>query len=184
MKNNNKAFSMVELLVSIVVASIMILTIGILSSISNRTYHKLDKEQTLYNDISYGLKLIQNKVRSSITIPQISPFGGSWASQQLVMTNYDDDPAKQVNFTSTFGLQINGSNRNFVYIADYTNNAWDKTEIILSLPNNNDNILTFTSGTNNSYKAEIKCPSTPGNTSNCKDKIDFDISTTITRRSS
>ena len=57
--------SLVELLVSIVVASILILTIGVLSDIPQKSYKKINSEQQIYNDISYGFKLMQNKVRAS-----------------------------------------------------------------------------------------------------------------------
>src|SRR5690349_13746798 len=65
---NIKGLSIIELLVSLVVSSIIILMVGVLSSIANRSFNKLNKEQSIYSDISHGFRLLQYKVRNAASL--------------------------------------------------------------------------------------------------------------------
>src|SRR5262245_40282490 len=67
MKNKN-GLTIVELLVSILIASILILMIGAMSMIANRSFSKVRDQQSVYNDLSYGFKLLQFKVRAASSI--------------------------------------------------------------------------------------------------------------------
>ena len=87
MKNikNNRAFSLVEMLISIVVAAVLVLTIGVISSLSTSTYASLTNEAKAYNDITYGFKLMQNRVRASSSLG-LTAASGSWVSQRVAVS--------------------------------------------------------------------------------------------------
>jgi len=71
----NNAFTLVELLVGIVTGAIIVLTIGVISTIALSSYKKVSDEAAIYNDLSYGFKLFQNKIRSSKSITKSAPGG-------------------------------------------------------------------------------------------------------------
>ena len=158
---NEKGFSLVELLVSIIVAAILILTTGVLSSIANRSYYKFNSEQQIYNDISYGFKLMQNKVRSAASMSKITTKPNPpWVNgEQLVIG------------TAAFGLYqaAGGTKRDFAYSA----NGTAETEAIFSVPDAN---LTLTIDS-------ISAKSVTITLSGKKDTIPFTIKNTIMRRS-
>jgi prepilin-type N-terminal cleavage/methylation domain-containing protein len=163
MKNikNKKAFSMVEMLVSIIVASILILAIGAISGVSTNVYSGLMREAQIYNDVTYGFKLMQNKVRSAQGI-SIKNQTGSWAGQYLEVGEQG------------FGLYTNTNSRDFVYIEKLTNLA--KREVILSVPNPSPNLsISFTPTTTPTQSFKVTVSGT-------KNNIPFTLSTTILRR--
>ena len=157
MKNikDKRAFSLTEMLVSIVVAAILVLTIGVISRISTGTYASLTKEAQVYNDISYGFKLMQNKVRGSGNHIIIKSVSGSWVSSRLEVGKH------------TFGIFQNGSNREFSYDDGL------KREVIFSVQSSGVLNLTFSSVTNDTATVRLDGE---------KDKIKFDMSTIILRR--
>ena len=164
MKNikDKRAFSLTEMLVSIVVAAILVLTIGVISSISTGTYAGLTKEAQVYNDISYGFKLMQNKVRSSNNQIIISPVSSPWVSQQLNVG------------ANKFGIYQNGSMNEFSYFDGV------KREVIFAVPSNQVFNLTFPLFSTDS--ATVRVDGEILRVDGEKDKIKFDMSTTILRR--
>lgn len=63
--NSNKGFTLTELLVTIVIGGLMMLTMGSISEIGKRSHRKLLRESGGYNDIAYGFKLVRNKVHKT-----------------------------------------------------------------------------------------------------------------------
>ena len=186
---NKKGLSLVELLTSIVISSILILLIGILTSTANSSFNKYNREQAIYNDISYGFKLMQNKVRASTVFSKAlkpgTPALVDWRSDQLVVG------------AITFGVYRNL--RNGKYYRDFVA-ATGTQELILSVPDDGDsdnNLLMTINGcdcTRNgptiydctTPPATTACSGTPKSATlvltGKKDNIPFDMETTIAKR--
>ena len=179
---NKKGITLVELLVSMIVASILILTVGVLSSTANRSFKKLTSKQQIYNDISYGFKLTQNKVRASSGIGKVlKPNGTPWRSDKLVIG------------ISEFGIYRNGTSRDFVFIPDLSSETTQ--EKILSVPDSNDSDSNLVMSINcdctraspTTYNcSNSSCTVTPKSVTlvltGTKDNIPFDMETTILKR--
>ena len=131
MKRNIKAFSLTELLVSLVVASILILGIGVLANISYGSSGKLQKDSDLYSGIMYGLKVIQNRTHGATQgltkINQVSP----WVSDQLIVDN-ESFGFCQLN-TSTNLCQAGSSTIGFIHLPDKSNP--NNVEVFVLVPN-------------------------------------------------
>jgi len=108
-KTDSGGFSLIEMLVSIVVASIMMLTIGVLSTIANSSFNKLIRIQKLYDDISIGLKYAQNRVRASDSI-LITSLGNPWVGEQIQVTG----TINGLSQTQTLGLCLDNGQTNLV----------------------------------------------------------------------
>lgn len=159
MKNKN-AFTMVELLVSIVVASILILSIGVLSQLSLQSHQKLRKEADLFGEIAYGFKLMHNKAHSSVSLVR-NLMGGTWTSDQISVDE------------GTFGLQDNLNNSNltdFVFLQ-----SGGTRDIILTAPKSPSpiNFLLSNYVVNKTIKIELN---------RTNDKSPFKFETTLLRR--
>ena len=159
MKNKN-AFTLTEVLVSILISAILILTIGVISSISNSTHTKLEREAQVYNDITYGFKLIQNRVHSVSSIKPPINQTGNWIGQHIEVGN------------GAFGLYEapGGKSRDFVYVPDKSDE--NAREAIFSVPKPADLALTVTSDTK-SFTINI---------AGTKDNMRFNLSTTAMKR--
>ncbi len=81
-KTNNKGFSLTELLVSMLAATILFLIVGTIATIANTCFNKAEREQQIFKDISYGFKFIQNRVRASSGL-QIIALANPWQGRQL-----------------------------------------------------------------------------------------------------
>ncbi len=118
-------FSLVELLISLIVAAILVLTAGSLSSISLTAYNKEMNKQGIYNDLSYGLKLLRNRFRNAeaSSVSKNTAAGNVWVGQTLLEIE-----------NQAFGIyQLNNSSpREFVFLADKSNQ--NKREVLLSVP--------------------------------------------------
>ena len=156
LKNKNGT-SLVELLVGILVSSILILTIGVLSETANRSYNKLYIQQQIYNDISYGLKMLQNKVRIGGTLVAGNK-SAPWVSGQHFLIG-----------SGAFGLyQTSGTVKDLVYDNGVTR------ETLFSVPQPGTITLAFpVTLTSKSVTIQI---------SGTKNNIPFDILATATRR--
>ena len=165
MKNlkNNKAFSLPELLVSLIIMSIIILTIGSISGMANKTYGSLTNESQLYNDISYGFKLMQSKARAADTL-SVDAASGSWVSQCVKVNSQKFGIYRNTTYTPArreFSYD-NGATREVIfYVPDPSNLA---TTLDLAVTQNGKAVTATISGT--------------------KSDIPFNISTTVLRRSS
>ena len=166
---NQKAFSLVELLVCLVIAAVLILTVGAISSIANSSYNKINSQQQIYNDISYGFKLLQFKVRNSTSAIASGNQPSPWISGQHFLIGSSD----------VFGLQTSGSDTNLVY--DNGN-----TETILNVPaavtTNCSNLTTMINCINLTFPVSMTAQSVTFRISGVKDKVRFDMQTTVLRR--
>ena len=158
---NDKAFTMVEMLVALIIALILILAMGVISSTGLSSNRKQRVALDTYSDIHYGFKLMENKIRSATSTV-------SWASNQLTMSNVDNSG---VTYTSIFKVQANGANKDLVYLSDYVNNALDKSEVIYA---GTDASLVMTVNVVGS-KITVHLSGT-------KEKFKFNLADTITRR--
>ena len=185
MKNfkNNKAFSLTEMLVSMIIAAVMILTIGVISSISTSTYSSLSKEAQVYKDIAYGFKLMQNRMRSVQNYTIIPPAARpTWASSNppwINLITLDNAAGADMAF-ALYRTTSGTAKRMFVYVPDTeaTINCINRTncEVIFEVldPNNSSaNLdLTLSSGSN-AVTAQI---------SRTNADNPFDMTTTILKR--
>ena len=60
---NKQGFSLIELVSAMAVSSIIILIIGVISTVANASYQNLCKEAEVYSQVYYGLNMIQSNVR-------------------------------------------------------------------------------------------------------------------------
>ena len=112
MKKNG--FTLVEMLVSLIISSILILMVGVLSEIANGTYNKVKKEQEIYGDISYGIKLLQFKMRNSSSIaPGSQP--APWISGQHFLIGSGIFGLYQTSGTVVDLVYDNGVNRETIF---------------------------------------------------------------------
>jgi len=160
---NNRGFSLIEMQVSFVVATILILAVGAISSISTQSYNKIRNEATLYDDLSYGFMLVQNRVRKSDSPvePPESMTDSRWVTgKRLVVDN------------AAFGLfkETGQSKTEFIYLPD--KDDLSTKEIIFEVEDTDeiDLILATTvSGVTLTLEGE-------------KNEVPFDITTQIVRR--
>jgi len=178
---NNKALSIVELLVSLVVASILILMIGILSGVGNTGYVKVINTESIYNDISYAFKLMENRVRSSESMTiQTNPSNPPWKSNRLLVKHEKVAGGIATLTQGAFGLyQANGSAaKSLLYVPDtalFDPNDLNTFETILSISSTQILNLTFSDVTANSATVKLD---------GVKNKIPFAVSNVVLRRSS
>lgn len=164
---NKSGFSLIELLISIIVASIVILTAGGISKISLISYNKELSKQETYNDLSYGLKLIRNRFRNAEagSVRNYIPASGVWAGQTLLEIGNE-----------AFGIYKpnNTSQRDFVHLPDKSNA--NNREVLLTVPDDN---LVWT------ITCDPTCPGPNAVTvviSGIRKKNPFHLETTIARR--
>lgn len=166
MKNRN-GFSLIELLISLIVAAIIVLTAGTLSDIGLITFNKQSSKQAVYNDLSYGLKLIRNRFRNadSSSVKKNTAASSSWLNNTRLEINNE-----------AFGIYKpnNSTQRDFVYLKDKSDES--KREVILSVPEGD---LDWT------ISCDTVCPSPDAVTivlKGTKNKNPFHMETTIARR--
>ena len=153
---SSKGFSLTELLISLIITFILILTIGVISNIALASFNRLSSKQQTYNDISYAFKRIQFKVRNASFIAtgnKASP----WVSNEHFLIDGD-----------TFGLyQTSATVRDLIYDDGVTK------EKILTVAQPGLINLALNNITSSSVTLTI---------SGTKDKTDFNLQTTILRR--
>jgi len=168
-----KGFSLVELLVSLVVASILILMVGVLSSIGNKEYSKVMNTESIYNDISYGFKLMENQVRSSTSMTiQTNPTNPPWESSRLLVKHKKIVGAVATFVQGAFGLyQASGSTtKALVYVPD------------TSIPNTFETILSISSTETLNLTLTPNGNSVTVKLDGVKNNIPFAIANVILRR--
>ena len=111
---NQKGFSLVEMLVSLIMAAILILTVGVISTIANSSFSRLNKEQQIYNDISYGFKLLQYKVRASSSIAA-GNRSAPWVSGQHFLVDNGAFGLYQTSAATTDFVYDNGVQRETIF---------------------------------------------------------------------
>jgi len=63
-----KGFTLTELIIGMLIASILILTIGVMSGVGISSYNKLSKQAEAYNDLYFGVDLIERSIRRAHTV--------------------------------------------------------------------------------------------------------------------
>jgi len=94
--------TLIELLVVLVIGLTMLLAVGAISDIGKRTQHKLMDEASIYNDISYGFKLIQRRAHGSALNSAGPPT--NWIGNQLITGN------------ERFGVYVHSGGQDFVHL--------------------------------------------------------------------
>jgi prepilin-type N-terminal cleavage/methylation domain-containing protein len=158
---NQRGLTLVEMLVTLVIAAIMMLSIGVLSGMSNRSYARQREEAAVYTDVSYGFKLLQNRVHEGGSL-QVLSQSGQWQGNRLMISSHQ-----------VFGIyQASGSTtKEFVYLPDSTNE--NNREIILSVPAPG-SLNVNVSVTGGAVNLQVY---------GTKGKTPFDFSTVVVRRS-
>ena len=162
-------FSLIELQVSILIASILVLTIGAISSISLKRYRNLQAEAKIYSDISYGFKLIRNRVRTSSSLSLLNA-AGNWKSERLVIRKEAE--------TMAFGIyqsDEDGAPLEFVFLQDASNEN-DREVIFTAKPS--ELSLIWSCDTANCLTAKYLTVTLNGEFENQP----FNIASTVSRR--
>lgn len=63
-----KGFTLTEMIIGMLITSILILTIGVMSSTGVSSYSKLGKQAEAYNDLYFGVDLIERSIRRAHTV--------------------------------------------------------------------------------------------------------------------
>jgi len=113
---NEKAFSLMELLVAMAMAAILALTMGAISEIGNRGLNKVRREAELFNNVSHMFKTVQYLVRRGSSLSAVCP-AGAWQSGSCLQVN-----TGAVN-NAVFGVYQDGNKRKFVYVPNALNAA-------------------------------------------------------------
>jgi len=125
---NQKAYTLCEMLISLVMTSILVLSMWSISSIGTNSQKRVAAEAQVLNDIHYGFKFLQNRVReASALYPEAAT--GSWVSQKLIVDHH------------AFGLFQNDDTTDFVYLPDKDDET--NREVIFSVPSTGNVTLNF-----------------------------------------
>ena len=62
---DKRSFTLTELVIGLAAGAIVILTIGVISSVGISSSNKLRKEAEVYNDIRFGFDLIEHSIRKA-----------------------------------------------------------------------------------------------------------------------
>jgi len=152
-----KGVTLIEMLIVMVVASILLLTIGTLSSIGNKSYKKIVRQAAIYNDIAYGFKLISNRVHKTRSISLETP-SSPWVGDKFIVGS------------EAFGLYKTSSTMDFVHLPDKDDSANQETIFSVS---NSDTINVSWSISGESVTCQI---------SGSKDNIPFSLTSTAVQR--
>ena len=79
-----KGFTLVELIVGMAICSILMLTVGVISRASLGSYDRLTKEAEVYNDLYFGVNLIERSVRRA---SNVSVVGNTLVTDSINFTN-------------------------------------------------------------------------------------------------
>ena len=87
-KNYRSGVTLVELLVSLLIATVLVLTIGAISEISLKSYTKNRQRISTISDIYYGFKVVQKHIREAKTITQITSASLERTEDQLTVNSW------------------------------------------------------------------------------------------------
>src|SRR5579863_5026372 len=89
MKINSNGFSLVEMEISLVIATIIVVAIGTIACISDAWYSHTKQESDLLSDVSYTFRLLKSNIRSAPepagSIAIISAPNTHWVSGYSVL---------------------------------------------------------------------------------------------------
>jgi len=94
--------TIIELLVVLMIGLTMLLAIGAISDIGKRTQRNLINEASIYNDISYGFKLIQRRAHGSALDSEGPP--ANWVGDRLITGS------------ERFGVYVHPGGQDFVHL--------------------------------------------------------------------
>ncbi len=117
---SQSGLSLVELLVAMIIAAILLLTVGALSRISIASQRRSFNEMQVHADLSYGFKLLRNRIREH-GFATDTPGSGSWLGDRILVRN------------GAFGVYQNTNTEDFVYVPDISDESI--REVLLSVPN-------------------------------------------------
>lgn len=158
----NTGFTLVDMIIAMMIAAVVVLTAGTISSISVRSHTKNFEEGQIYTEISYGFKQMQKYIRERGAI--IDTPGGSWVGERFVINT------ENILVNQAFGLYQNGSNVELVYVPDITDET--TRDVIFSTPASGNVSLDLTKSTDE-YTVQI---------SGDKSGIPYDLIMTVTGR--
>ncbi|MCK4882973.1 MAG: prepilin-type N-terminal cleavage/methylation domain-containing protein [Candidatus Omnitrophica bacterium] len=118
---SRSGLSLIELLVAMLIAAILLLTVGVLSRISIVTQRRSFNEMQIQADISYGFKFMRNRIRE-YGFGTDTP-GSPWLSDRILVNG------------GAFGIYQKTNTKDFVYALDAGNPDPDVMKVILSVPN-------------------------------------------------
>jgi len=101
-----KGTTLIELLVVLIIGLMILLAVGAVSDIGKRSQNKLIVEASIYNDISYGFKLIQRKVHGVGLVPPDNTVVNGWVGSRLVVGS------------EAFGVYTHSGGSDFVHLPD------------------------------------------------------------------
>ena len=135
--------TIIELLVVLMIGLTMLLAIGTISEIGKRTQRNLLDEASIYNDISYGFKLIQRRAHGSALFNEAPPV--NWVGGRLITGN------------EKFGVYVHSGGQDFVHLLSSGVRriilSVQNPETLIFIPNVNATIdnadITLSSGPNN-----------------------------------
>ncbi len=158
---NIKGFTFVEMLVSLMVSAVVVLTIGSISGICRNSELKTRSESQIFDDIAYGFKLLQNRVHEGKSLEE-ETLGGHWLGNQLV-----------IDHDKVFGVfQDDGSAvRELVYLPDKSDETARQVIIGFSASDS----VTLDVAKNGSKSVSVSVSGEKGN-------IPFSSSTDVMRR--
>ena len=97
-----KGTTIIELLVVLMIRLTMLLAVGAISDIGKRTQYNLINESSIYNDISYGFKLIQRRAHGSALDSEPPP--ANWIGDRLITGS------------ERFGVYVHPGGQDFVHL--------------------------------------------------------------------
>jgi hypothetical protein len=151
--------TLVEMLVGMILMVIMLIAVGAISDVGKQGHQNIATEASIYNDIAYGFKLIQNRIHSTNGTVAEEATSTPWIGNRLVVGNH------------AFGIYDKaGGWRDFVYLPD--KNDENNRQTILTVLDTDAITGTFTV---TGDKVDISLTGT-------KRKIPFNMSTTVKKR--
>ena len=154
----NRAFTLTELIVGVVIGSIFMLAVGTISGIGQSSFENIKRESQVYGDMFNGLELMKNTIHKASSVSVNNWSNPPWIRPVLVADN------------SAFGLYkpADSPTVDLVYLKDKNNTS--ARDIILYKANSLD--WTF------SENGKLITVEIQGQ----KDTEDFDLSTSILKR--
>ena len=83
---NKKGFTLIEILITLIVASILVLAMGAISHISLTSYKRLRDRASIMSDVMYAFKFIQNRVHAAHVV-ESQTVGTPWVGGFKLICN-------------------------------------------------------------------------------------------------
>jgi prepilin-type N-terminal cleavage/methylation domain-containing protein len=126
---NKHGFTLVEMLISLLVAAILVIVIGKLSDLAMSSSAKTRKQLEVYNEIMDGYKIMQKHIREASSCGSVTPGSGTWVG------NIIECPPNQPGVNGVaFGVWFDSglSMRQLVFLKDKNDNT--DREVLLEVP--------------------------------------------------